>query len=50
MSDGEEDQLYNAPGLTPDSRLSCQAVADGSADLVIFHTETGTATRHGSSR
>ncbi len=36
MSDAEEDQLYNAPGLTPDSRLSCQAVADGSVDIVVY--------------
>jgi len=36
MSDGEEDELYNAPGLSPKSRLSCQAVADGSQDLVVF--------------
>lgn len=34
-TDDEEDQLDNAPGLTPDSRLSCQAVPDGSVDLVV---------------
>lgn len=33
--DKEEDALDNAPGLTLDSRLACQAVADGSADLVV---------------
>ncbi len=33
--DGEEDMLDNAPGLTLDSRLACQAVADGSSDLVV---------------
>ena len=27
--------LDNAPGLTPDSRLACQAVPDGSADIVV---------------
>jgi 2Fe-2S ferredoxin len=39
MTDGEEDQLSYAPGLTPQSRLSCQAVADGSADLVVYIPE-----------
>lgn len=39
MTDGEEDQLSYAPGLTPDSRLSCQAVADGSRDLVVYIPE-----------
>lgn len=34
-SESEEDMLDNAPGLTPDSRLACQAVADGSCDLVV---------------
>jgi 2Fe-2S ferredoxin len=34
-TDDEEDMLDNAPGLTPDSRLSCQAVPDGSCDLVV---------------
>ncbi|NQU50678.1 MAG: ferredoxin, partial [Planctomycetes bacterium] len=33
--DKEEDALDNAPGLTLDSRLACQAVADGSVDLVV---------------
>lgn len=31
----EEDMLENAPGLKPTSRLSCQAVPDGSEDLVV---------------
>lgn len=31
----EEDQLEEAPGLKPSSRLACQAVPDGSADVVI---------------
>ena len=39
MTDGEEDQLSYAPGLTPDSRLSCQSVADGSQDLVVYVPE-----------
>ena len=34
-TEDEEDQLDNAPGLTPQSRLSCQAVPDGSADIVV---------------
>ena len=34
-SEDEEDQLDNAPGLTPQSRLACQAVPDGSKDLVV---------------
>jgi 2Fe-2S ferredoxin len=34
-SDEEEDQLDNARGLTLNSRLSCQAVPDGSRDLVV---------------
>ncbi|NLX13635.1 MAG: 2Fe-2S iron-sulfur cluster binding domain-containing protein [Phycisphaerales bacterium] len=31
----EEDQLDNAYGLTPQSRLACQCVPDGTRDLVI---------------
>lgn len=31
----EDDQLENAPGLKPTSRLSCQAVPDGSTDVVV---------------
>lgn len=34
-SDEELDQLDNAPGLEPESRLACQAVPDGSADVVV---------------
>ncbi len=34
-SDDELDMLDNAPGLTPDSRLACQCIPDGKADLVI---------------
>jgi 2Fe-2S ferredoxin len=34
-TEDEDDQLDNAPGLTPQSRLSCQSVPDGSRDLVI---------------
>lgn len=34
-SDDENDQLDNARGLTPQSRLACQAVPDGSCDVVI---------------
>ena len=35
MSDGEQDELQYAPGQTPNSRLSCQTVADGSEDLIV---------------
>lgn len=35
MTDGEEDELSFAPGLTPDSRLSCQAIPDGTCNLVV---------------
>jgi 2Fe-2S ferredoxin len=34
-TEDEDDQLDNAPGLTPQSRLSCQSVPDGRADLVV---------------
>jgi 2Fe-2S ferredoxin len=34
-ADEELDQLDNAPGLRPNSRLACQAVPDGSCDVVI---------------
>jgi 2Fe-2S ferredoxin len=33
--EAEEDQLDKAPGLTPQSRLACQAIPDGSQDLVV---------------
>ena len=35
MIEAEEDQLSYAPGLTPNSRLSCQSVPDGTRDLVV---------------
>ena len=31
----EDDQLDNAPGLTPNSRLACQTVPNGSCDVVV---------------
>jgi 2Fe-2S ferredoxin len=31
----EEDMLDTAPGVTPRSRLACQAVPDGRCDLVV---------------
>jgi ferredoxin, 2Fe-2S len=34
-TEDEEDQLDNAPGLTPQSRLACQAVPNGTRDIVI---------------
>jgi 2Fe-2S ferredoxin len=34
-SEDEEDMLDNAPAVTPTSRLACQAVPDGSADVVV---------------
>ena len=34
-TDEELDQLDNAPGLEPESRLACQAVPDGSKDVVV---------------
>ena len=34
-TDDEEDMLEQAPGLDLDSRLGCQAVPDGSLDLVV---------------
>ena len=33
--DEEEDQLDNAYGVTPQSRLACQCIPDGTRDLVI---------------
>ena len=35
MEEDEEDMLDGAPGLTLQSRLSCQCVPDGSEDLVV---------------
>ncbi len=34
-TDDEEDQLENAPDLKAGSRLACQVVPDGSADVVV---------------
>jgi len=34
-SEAEEDQLEKAPGLTPQSRLACQCVPNGSEDIVV---------------
>ncbi len=34
-TEAEEDMLDTAPGLTPQSRLACQCVPDGSTDLEI---------------
>ena len=34
-SESEEDMLDSAPGLTLNSRLACQAVPDGSCDVVV---------------
>src|SRR5438876_10997052 len=35
MTDAEEEELSFAPGLTPNSRLSCQSVPNGSRSLVV---------------
>jgi 2Fe-2S ferredoxin len=35
MSDAEDEELSYAPGLTPNSRLGCQSVPDGSRNLVV---------------
>ena len=34
-TDAEFDQLDEAPGLTPKSRLGCQCVPDGTRDIVV---------------
>jgi 2Fe-2S ferredoxin len=34
-TDDEEDQLDEAYGITPESRLGCQCVPDGNRDLVV---------------
>jgi len=34
-SEEEDDQLDLAPGLEPDSRLSCQCIPDGSSNVTI---------------
>jgi 2Fe-2S ferredoxin len=38
-SEEEEDMLDGAPALTPQSRLACQTIPDGSADLVVMIPE-----------
>ena len=35
MSETEDEELSFAPGLTPNSRLSCQSVPDGTRNLVV---------------
>ena len=35
ITDSEDNMLDKAPGLQLDSRLACQAVPDGSCDLVV---------------
>jgi len=34
-SEAEEDQLDKAPGLTPQSRLACQCIPNGSKNIVV---------------
>lgn len=34
-SENEEDMLDLAPGLTPTSRLACQAIPDGSSSITV---------------
>ena len=34
-SEEEDDQLDNARGVTPKSRLACQAVPNGSREVVV---------------
>lgn len=34
-TEDEEDELDQAPALTPESRLSCQCVPNGTVDLVV---------------
>jgi len=34
-TDAEYDQLDEAPGVTPKSRLGCQCVPDGTKDIVV---------------
>lgn len=34
-SDSEEDQLDKAPGLTPQSRLACQCIPNGTENLLV---------------
>ena len=35
MAEDEEDKLDEAPGLTPYSRLGCQAVVEGDVEVEI---------------
>jgi len=35
MSEAEDEQLSFAPGLTPNSRLSCQSVPTGTRNLIV---------------
>jgi len=35
MSEAEDEELSFAPGLTPNSRLSCQSVPNGIRNLVV---------------
>jgi len=35
-TEDEEDELDKAPALTPESRLSCQCVPNGTRDLVVL--------------
>ena len=35
-TEDEEDELDKAPDLSPDSRLACQCVPDGSQDLIVL--------------
>lgn len=35
MTDSEEDELSFAPGLTPNSRLGCQSVPNGTRDIIV---------------
>ena len=34
-TDDEEDMLDTAPGVSPESRLGCQCVPDGTQDLIV---------------
>jgi 2Fe-2S ferredoxin len=36
MTDAEEEELSFAPGLKPESRLSCQTVPNGTRNLVVW--------------
>ncbi len=35
MTEAEDEELSFAPGLTPNSRLSCQSVPDGTRNLIV---------------